>query len=145
MDGKSIAPLILDAEDPAVLPATREHLLREAGKDKVQAWRTHHFVEYYSLGKVSRYGHLVDDPDSNTYRALRFLSGGPVGSGNMLYSEFTAVKDWDFSNYSFVEIFDMDKDPYQLKNLASTTSAAVKAQLHDQVQKQWECKTSTCP
>merc|ERR1719253_324317 len=28
MDGRSIAPLLVDATDPAVLPATREHMQR---------------------------------------------------------------------------------------------------------------------
>merc|ERR1711934_115960 len=120
---------IVDASDPAVLPATQSHL--QASILGSAPWRQHHFVEYYSLGNVKRTGHLVDDPDSNTYRALRFTSGGPIGSGNMLYAEFTALNDWNFQNYSFVEIFDMNADPHQLVNLAPQISEAVKAKLHD--------------
>merc|ERR1712066_680305 len=126
------------------MPATRQHLQSVAQSDMSVPWRQHHFVESYSLGNVVRTGHPIDDPDSNTYRALRFTSGGPVGKGNMLYAEFTALSDWHFRNYSFVEIFDMDKDPHQLTNLASSTPAAVKAQLHDTLQKQWECSGKTC-
>jgi N-acetylglucosamine-6-sulfatase len=144
MDGRSIAPLIIDASDPAVLPSTSRHLQHLAQDISAPAWRQHHFVEYYSLGKVVRTGHPVDDPDSNTYRALRFTSGGPVGNGNMLYAEFTALKDWNFTSYSFVEIFDMDKDPHQLTNLAPTVSDAVKSKLHDMLQAQWECAGATC-
>merc|ERR1712187_826369 len=122
-----------DQTDPAVLTATREHIMSESRRDAPN-WRQHHFVEYYSLGNIVRTGHLIDEPHSNTYRALRFTSGGPVGNGNMLYAEFTALSDWNFTNYSFVEIFDMDKDPHQLVNLAASTSVAVKAGLHDLLQ-----------
>ena len=45
---------------------------------------------YYSLGSVTRTGHLVDDPKSNTYRAVRYV--GPASTmGNILFAEFTAV------------------------------------------------------
>jgi len=144
MDGRSVAPLLVDSEDPAVLPSTRQHLKSEAEQWGAAAWRTHHFVEYYSLGNVVRTGHLVDDANSNTYRALRFTSGGPVGHGNMLYAEFTAVKDWNFTNYNFVEIFDLDKDPHQLHNLVNKTPSHVKANLHNLLQAQWECAGKNC-
>lgn len=51
--------------------------------------RDHHWVEYNSLGSVTRTGHLVDDPNSNTYRALRFF--GSKEHGNTLYAEFTGA------------------------------------------------------
>lgn len=143
MDGRSIAPFIVDADDAAVLPSTRSHLLNDAVMPP-SAWRTHHLVEYYSLGNVTRTEHLVDDSMSNTYRALRFTSGGPIGSGNMLYAEFTSLDDWDFENYSFLEIFDMDRDPHQLTNLAPKTSKATKEHLHRLLQAQWECSGKTC-
>lgn len=142
MDGRSVAGQLVDRESSEVRPATLRGLQQE--KAVAVDWRQHHFIEYYSLGNVTRTFHLVDDTESNTYRALRFLSGGPVGSGNMLYAEFTAVKDWNFTAYSFVEIFDMDADPHQLVNLASNTSASVKAQLHEMLQKQWECSGLGC-
>jgi len=144
MDGRSFAPLIVDLQHPAVLPATQEHLRREQAKWHPGHWRKHHLVEYHSLGRVVRTGHLVDDPNSNTYRALRFTSGGPVGSGNMLYAEFTAVEDWNFSAPSFVEIFDLDRDPHQLTNLATSVSASIKLRLHEQVRQMWECSGEGC-
>lgn len=140
MDGRSIVPFLVDQHDAKVLAATRQHLAAE----RDLAWRTHHFVEYYSLGSVKRTGHLVDDPKSNTYRALRFTTGGPVGSGNMLYAEFTALSDYNFTDYNFVEIFDVEKDPHQLKNLASSTDTATKKRLHDMLQAQWECQGKNC-
>lgn len=65
-----------------ILQATREHIEQQrayfGSKQKSFntpdiTWRTHHLIEYYSLGNVDRTGHLVDDPESNTYRALRFM------------------------------------------------------------------------
>ena len=53
---------------------------------------------------MTRTGHLVDDPKSNTYRAVRYV--GPASTmGNILYAEFTAVTDWHFQNVSFHEMY----------------------------------------
>jgi len=144
MDGRSMASLLIDAADSDVMLATRQHLKRESEDWQAVAWRKHHLVEYHSNGNLVRYGHLVDDVHSNTYRALRFTKDGPVGSGNMLYAEFTSLEDWNFSSYSFVEIFDLDKDPHQLNNLANTTSQSTKASLHDLLKAQWQCAGRTC-
>ena len=46
-------------------------------------------MEYNSLGTLTRTGHLVDDLNSNTYRALRFF--GSKEHGNTLYAEFTGA------------------------------------------------------
>jgi len=101
-------------------------------------------VEYYSLGNVVRTGHLVDDPNSNTYRALRFTHGGPIGSGNMLYAEFTALADWDFKNLSFVEVFDVEKDPHQLYNLAKDVDENTKSMLHKMLESMSRCQGLDC-
>jgi arylsulfatase A-like enzyme len=105
------------------------------------AWRDVHLVEYYSLGAVTRTGHLVDDPNSNTYRAIRSVRGK---YGNMLYSEFTAVADWHFQAVSFHEMFDMDKDPHQLDNIYANQTDAMKAELNALVDAEWKCNTSSC-
>mmetsp|Transcript_75456 Transcript_75456/g.233423 ORF Transcript_75456/g.233423 Transcript_75456/m.233423 type:complete len:560 (-) Transcript_75456:202-1881(-) len=144
MDGRSFAPLVVNPRDTAVPPSTRRHLEHERARRPLGQWRKHHLVEYYSLGSVVRTGHLVDDPISNTYRALRFTIGGPVGSGNMLYAEFTAVEDWNFSAPSFTEVFDLERDPHQLTNLARSVPAGVKAQLHEQLKAQWGCAGKGC-
>merc|ERR1712039_724045 len=68
-------------------------------------------------------GHQVDCVETNTYRALRFVDSRPGGYGNKLYAEFTRLTDYDFTSPDiFVEIFDLDKDPGQLINLAKSTS-----------------------
>ena len=79
----------------------------------------------------------MDDPKSNTYRALRFV--GSQDYGDLLYSEFTAVSDWNFSSVSFYELFNMTTDPHQLHNLYDQTPEVTKRALHQQLVKQWTC------
>jgi N-acetylglucosamine-6-sulfatase len=157
MDGKSVASKLIKTVDSgtdnervlnkAVPTATASSVARElallgAADDDAAEWRDHHWVEYYSLGNVTRTGHLVDDSTSNTYRALRFF--GSEKYGNTLYAEFTAVEDWHFEADLFIEMYDLDKDPHELHNLASTAPAALKAELHEMVLKQFACEGETC-
>ena len=83
------------------LQATREHIEREVaryqsaggqGVDGIK-WRDHHFIEYYSLGSVERTGHLVDDPKSNTYRALRYTVRKSLASFSSATYVFTTHHD----------------------------------------------------
>ena len=121
LDGKSIAPFLRGENPP---------------------WRDHHFIEYYSLGNVTRTGHLVDDTTSNTYRALRFVD---KDAGNKLYAEFTSLDNWNFEQKPlFVEVFDLDKDPHQLNNIADQTSAEQKAEWAKMLQAQWQCRGQDC-
>jgi len=145
MDGKSIAPLLIDPSDPCVPDSTREHVLRSIAQRNGK-WRDFHFVEYYSLGNVERTGHLVDDSKSNSFRAIRFVSKAPKPlGGNTLYAEFTSLDDWNFTSPNiFVEIYDLDTDPYELHNLANKTSAEDKKKLHDLLVKEWQCIGDSC-
>jgi hypothetical protein len=43
------------------------------GDSQEATWRDHHWVEYNSLGSVTRTGHLVDDPHSNTYHLRHIM------------------------------------------------------------------------
>lgn len=72
-------------------------------------------IEYYSLGNVTRTGHLVDDTMSNTYRGERSVP--PHALGDFLYAEFTAFSDWDFEHPTFFEAFNLTRDPHQLDNI----------------------------
>ena len=154
MDGKSIAHKLIDPTDPSVPLDTARSVRREldaldlaVGDSQDATWRDHHWVEYNSLGAVTRTGHLVDDPNSNTYRALRFF--GSATHGNMLYAEFTALSNWDYDNTTdgsdlFIEMYDLDKDPHQLHNIAKESSPSLKAQLHAMAVKQFACAGATC-
>eukprot|EP00040_Diaphanoeca_grandis_P025358 m.140397 g.140397 ORF g.140397 m.140397 type:complete len:525 (+) comp30110_c0_seq1:131-1705(+) len=142
MDGKSIVPLLLNASDPKVLPSTQRHLIANAHVSNT-TWREFHFVEYYSLGNVERTGHLVDDINSNTYRAVRFV--GPTSSvGNLLYAEFTALSDYSFNNVSFREMYDLDEDPWQLHNIYATADASLKQKLKAALDSQYACVGTSC-
>ena len=149
MDGKSIIPLVVDPTDPTVPESVKAHIAHQTASEvgvKRENWRKFHFVEYYSLGSVTRTGHLVDDPNSNTYRAVRYVGpdAAAAGHGNMLYAQFTAVKDWHFENVSFHEMYDLDKDPYQLDNIYSSASPALLANLTKVLEAQYNCAAETC-
>jgi hypothetical protein len=44
----------------------------------------------------------------------------------------------------FIEMYDLDKDPHQLHNLAKESSPALKAQLHEMAVKQFHCAGASC-
>ena len=48
-------PLLLSPSDPAVLPATREHLLRQGRGEggKSGPWRSFHPIEFIALNSAS--------------------------------------------------------------------------------------------
>ena len=148
MDGRSIAPLLIDPTDPHVLPATRDHILRTRrvteGK-QAKTWRTFHPIEFYALGNHTWFGHLIDDVVSNTYRALRFVADPTYG--DLLYAEFTSLKDYNFTTPNHYELFNMTRDPHQLVNLYYTMAytAAQKADLQSRLLAHWYCAGATCP
>jgi arylsulfatase A-like enzyme len=98
-------------------------------------------LEGMRCGAGTKGGHQVDSTTSNTYRAYRFVSE----ARNMLYAEFTAVTDWNFTAPDiFVEVFDVSKDPGQLHNLANVTSVADHAIYHAMLEKQFRCSGAAC-
>ena len=147
MDGKSFLP----------------HLVAASGAKPAAGagWRDFHYAEYNSLGNLWRGGgeimqgdHLIDDPVSHTYRAIRFVNSS--AHGNALYAEYTSLIDWNYRNYSsgtgildpysykFYELFDLDADPWQFKNVYAAAPDAVKEELHALVVSQFRCSGATC-
>merc|ERR1711924_399739 len=54
-----------------------------------------------------------------------------MGYGNFLYAEFTALADYNFTAPNmFIEMYNVEKDPHQLNNLANSSSKQLKATLH---------------
>tara|TARA_B110001452_G_scaffold8696_1_gene7583 strand:+ start:172 stop:1983 length:1812 start_codon:yes stop_codon:yes gene_type:complete len=151
MDGRSVAPLLVDPDGAGVLRATRQHVTRHwaaaGGRAALTAaWRTVHPIEFAALNNHTWFGHLVDDLVSNTYRALRFVAD-PV-FGDLLYAEFTAVTDWDFAAPVHFELFNMTTDPHQLTNLYAATPHALRHELNRRLLKQWTCAANSsnpCP
>ena len=98
---------------------------------------------------------MVDDPVSNTYRALRFVGsarplpgiGGDHAYGDMLYAEFQNGTNGnvDFAHPNHYELFDLETDKWQIHNLYPTANASVKADLHKEVQAWLHCHEDSCP
>jgi hypothetical protein len=63
----------------------------------------------------------------------------------MLYVEMTTSTDWWYDQINFRELYDMDKDPYQLINIFDNTPAATKQALATQMATEWKCKGVDCP
>ena len=80
---------------------------------------------------------------SNTYRALRFV--GDAQYGDMLYAEFTGVKDWHYEQPVHYELFNMTEDPHQLTNIYAAAPSALKEALQKRLVGQWGCAGATCP
>ena len=86
-------------------------------------------------------GHQCDNTESNTYRALRVVSRT---RGNRLYGQFTRLADWNFTMPPFEELFDLDADPGQLRNLATHTPDAELEQFRQLLAQQFACMGSSC-
>jgi len=145
MDGKSVVPLLVDAEESAVLSSTKQHIVELTQDNTVKQyaaqWRTVHPIEFAALNNHTWFGHLVDDVVSNTYRALRFVADPAFG--DMLYAEFTAVKDWHWEAPVHYELFNMTEDPHQLKNIYYTSPQSLRDELQQRLVKQWTCASNT--
>jgi len=145
MDGKSFLPLIIS--DHSQLPdSVQLSLSRTGNKATVAAdWRDSLFIEYYYVGIDNKCGmaHPIEEPDNN-FIAVRHLNNK---YGNILYAEFQNATDgWiDFQNPNFYEMYNIDKDPWQLQNIYPTADKKVKAALHKELQNWLKCKGQNCP
>jgi N-acetylglucosamine-6-sulfatase len=106
--------------------------------------KTEQLIEYYGLGPVVRYEHLEDTPN-NTFRVLRIIDpNGPVNEKNLMYGEWTSLS-WDYTNdLEEVELFDLDKDPWQLINIATKASNGLKRRLHERLAQLYACRGDEC-
>ena len=87
--------------------------------------------------------HLEDTPN-NTFRVLRVIDpNGPVNEKNLMYGEWTSMA-WDYRNLEEVELFDLDKDPFQLSNIATKASKGLKQRLHARLEKLYTCRGDEC-
>lgn len=50
-----------------------------------------------------------------------------------------------FDKPDFYELFDLDKDPYELNNIFASASAALKQQLHERLRRWYPCQGTACP
>ena len=131
VDGRSLVPFFMKGDE------YKER--REAG------WRTSTYHEYYYVGigvKCSQ-AQPIETPDDN-FIAVRHQTGSKFG--NILYSEFTTDTDGftDFSDIHFYEMYNMDTDPWQLKNIYAEQTNDTKAALHADVHQWLKCKGADC-
>ena len=123
MDGHSFAKLLMESDDQVDAGNQRDKLT----------------LEYWTLGNVIRYGHYIDMPN-NTYIGIRLLNE----THNYLYAEFYEnVDETTFTDAPLeYELFDVAKDPYQLKNLYGTSEEDkdLVKELHKYLHQQVVCK-----
>eukprot|EP01043_Picozoa_sp_COSAG02_P047526 COSAG02_NODE_4565_length_5213_cov_3.488268_4_plen_184_part_00 len=80
------------------------------------------------------------DATANTHTSIRITNS----TTDLLYAEFVDVTDpkaWNFeANIAFFALFDMKLDPFQLRNVFSTSSPALKAELHAEMLRANHCR-----
>ena len=75
-------------------------------------------------------------------QGLRIFEGSEYGlaSNNLAFVEYTTSEDWFYQTPYHHELFDMEKDKFQLENLYSKTSAETLQKLQARLESQWKCK-----
>jgi len=103
-------------------------------KDNKQCWSPLCFTNCYDT-----------ETPANNFIALRNLSPGD----NTLYAEFQtgdlSSGDVDFAGVDFKEYYDMEKDPWQMNNLANHTSQAKLESMHGMLHRWFKCAGDQCP
>ena len=126
LDGRSLAPILFTKLN-----------------QKAPWRRDTYLIEYFATtgpaGDVSR--HLKDN-SNNTFIGLRILNA----THNLAYFEFTdAVTDWNFRRPNFCEMYDLDSDPHQLRNICRHADSATRSELHETLFRLFRCKGGECP
>ena len=85
---------------------------------------------------------LVDDIDTNNWRALRIMNS----TNNMLYAEFgnSSWNNASFNNPYCVEYYDLIKDPFQQKNAYDTLTIDQRNELHQMLMEYGACSGTSC-
>lgn len=138
MDGSNLAPYMVFKERNNVTSIARQ--MRHEQPSSL-------LIEYMSLGNVTRYEHSIDTYN-HTFLALRIMddSVSPMFSSNLKYIEFYDSRiDWQFQNSPLeLELYDLNKDPYEIHNSISEISSVYQSALHDKVKRMFRCKGKAC-
>eukprot|EP01051_Picozoa_sp_SAG22_P005309 SAG22_NODE_311_length_12629_cov_20.911891_4_plen_164_part_00 len=82
----------------------------------------------------------------NNFIVLRSMAGSEFG--NTLYAEFATgdagFMDINFTNLSFVEFYEMETDPWMMKNKIGEASTP-KDKLHAELHRWFGCAGASCP
>ena len=79
-----------------------------------------------------------------SYRKRKSLENQPTFEHR--YAEFTEISDWNFTNITFHEAFNMSdgKDLFQLRNVYKNLSPEVREAFASLVSEKWKCIGDTC-
>jgi hypothetical protein len=69
-----------------------------------------------------------------------------AGFQNLKYIEFTDLReDWNFTKAPLeVELFNLDRDPFEMENIASRVPAELLVQLRQMLRKLFACSGESC-
>eukprot|EP01052_Picozoa_sp_SAG31_P039129 SAG31_NODE_5361_length_2588_cov_6.961029_2_plen_192_part_00 len=150
MDGKSVLPLLVGGYDTAAahpaIPTDTKRQLHSSRQENGGALpqRLASFHEYYNQGPWEVGSRHPLDDWSNTYIALTYK--GPMGYFKYgVYDPYG--KQTNFSDPYMLELFDLDKDPFELINIYNTSKQqqpSVVAELHNRLQQFYSCKPGEC-
>lgn len=156
MDGRSIVPLLMDAEDTAVPAATRRHLYDLQGpigrrESYAASWRDAVFVEYYfNDPNVKCHGKYPTEDTHNNFIGIRYMAGSEFG--DVSFTEYQtgdqANATIDFDQVDFVEYFNVAADYWQMDNLwkrGGRGGGPTQKKLHTNLHQWYKCKGDSCP
>ena len=106
--------------------------------------KTKKCVEATGVGDGNCY--FVDSTHSNSWRALRIINS----TMNVQYIEYDPtwhfnVTDPSGAGLQHYELYDLNTDKYQVKNLYAATGDATRRALHAQLASYWNCGSSRTP
>eukprot|EP01083_Nonionella_stella_P051088 135648_1 len=100
---------------------------------------------YTSNGELVRvnYGAAVRSYPGNNYRAIRIINT----THDVAYAEYInyTFTETDKQNPYLYVLYDLNTDPYQLKNIYAQANEEIQKELHDKLMKYGNCQGKTCP
>ena len=142
-----LGPTILDLAGLPPMPDSDGRSYAKVLLRRPVAWRNATLIEWTpdhsDLAHWEKTGAAMIDVANNTYRSLRILD---PELGSMVYSEFTDFRlnwRWQHPPQEY-ELYNLEDDPFQLHNIYNTSSPALRARLHAQLDALWHCRHASC-
>lgn len=79
--------------------------------------------------------YFVDSTHSNSWRAHRTVSA----TENTLYVEYDPTWSWNTTVLQHYELYDLNTDVYQMKNIYTTATDERKKELHEKIVQHFAC------
>jgi len=149
MDGRSILPLLVDADDSTLPKATSAQVAKLAPNGRnayVSNWRDHVFIEYYFNDNNAKCGGYNTEDLHNNFISIRHMPWSEFGDTS--YTEFQTgnMKNAlvDFDAVDFVEYFNLTGDAWQFRNLRKSGDQIVQKKLSDKLHSWYTCRGDSC-